>query len=193
MGELRAQHAAEELIKKGVTRLLVFGVCGALSPALKAGDLILPKTVLSPDGTSYQADATWRDSFSNKLNCDLQVHTESLLHADEIIKDKTEKQLLFEKYNAIATDMESFAVARVATKADIPFLIVRAVSDPVDYFFPRIILNSLREDGRINPVKFALNLMRYPNEIGSLIQMGKYFKAAKKTLRSVLPLIEMCD
>src|SRR5688500_14693672 len=59
LGPARAEHAVEGLIKLGAKALVSFGVAGALGPALRPGDLLLPDAVLYR-GTRYAADGGWR-------------------------------------------------------------------------------------------------------------------------------------
>ena len=55
MGRDRAKLAAQQLIKENVDCLVSFGTAGALSPALRPGDLLLPREALSLDKSKLAA------------------------------------------------------------------------------------------------------------------------------------------
>ena len=55
MGRDRAKLAAQQLIKENVDCLVSFGTAGALSPALRPGDLLLPREALSLDKNKLAA------------------------------------------------------------------------------------------------------------------------------------------
>ena len=55
MGRDRAKLAAQQLIKENVDCLVSFGTAGALSPALRPGDLLLPREALYLDKSKLAA------------------------------------------------------------------------------------------------------------------------------------------
>ena len=55
MGRDRAKLAAQQLIKENVDCLVSFGTAGALSPALRPGDLLLPREALCLDKSKLAA------------------------------------------------------------------------------------------------------------------------------------------
>ena len=81
--------------------------------------------------------------------------------------------------------MESAAIARVALEHGLPFLVVRAIADPVAMNLPQAIDYSLDDQGEIQVEKLALFLVLHPLELPGLIKLGVHFKAAKKTLKLI--------
>jgi uridine phosphorylase len=64
----RAKAVAEHLVQQGCRRLISFGLAGATSPDLRAGDLLLGATAMSAAG-AWEADAEWNDKMIQHLNC----------------------------------------------------------------------------------------------------------------------------
>src|SRR5438270_10560289 len=60
MGGPSAAIVVTELAELGARRLVRVGTCGALDPALKLGDLLVPTSALSCDGTSRALGAADR-------------------------------------------------------------------------------------------------------------------------------------
>src|SRR5580658_5541681 len=101
-----AEAAAEQLIARGATALLSFGLAGGLDPNLHPGDVIVPVAVLE-GGRRYFTD--------EDLCRALGGATVSLLFAaDAVVADAQAQRLLSTRTGASAVDLESGAVARVA-------------------------------------------------------------------------------
>lgn len=52
MGAPVAVMVLERLIASGAKRVILFGVCGSLTPALSVGDVLLPERAVAEEGTS---------------------------------------------------------------------------------------------------------------------------------------------
>ena len=95
-----------------------------------------------PDGRHYRRD--WpapvsliriaRDAASSVTwpNIPPQIFTGTLASGDQVIASANKKQWLGTTFNALAVDMESAAVAQIATLNNVPWLAIRAVSDQAD-------------------------------------------------------------
>jgi adenosylhomocysteine nucleosidase len=95
-----------------------------------------------PDGRHYRRD--WpgsagliriaRDAASSVTwpNTPPQIFTGTLASGDQVIASAKKKRWLATTFNALAVDMESAAVAQIATLNHIPWLVIRAVSDQAD-------------------------------------------------------------
>ena len=67
---------------------------------------------------------------------DLRFAVGTLLTSDEIVSQPSEKKRLGEKFGASLVDMETFAVADTCRSANVPFLAVRVILDPLDETLP---------------------------------------------------------
>ena len=60
------------------------------------------------------------------------VHFGACVTCDQFVIAQEARNTLFEAYQALAVDMESGAVAEVASFFDTPFIATRAISDPTE-------------------------------------------------------------
>ncbi len=183
----RAAKAAEELVAEGVTALLSFGLCGALSAEVSAGDLVLPEAVLAEDET-WPCDAGWRARLREGLPPGLLRAAQggTILGSDRAIATAEEKAALALRSSALAVDMESHALARTARRHGLPFLVVRACSDEAGQALPEAALRATRPDGGIDLAAVLAGLARRPQQLPVLIALGKGSRRAHQTLRRVV-------
>jgi adenosylhomocysteine nucleosidase len=188
-GSANAQAAAELLITKGATRLMSWGCAAALSATLNPGDLILADKLIDAEGDGGDAkscvSSDWHSHTKNLLSMYAIVHTGSLAESKSIVSSSKDKKQLQSKSGAIALDMESVAIARVAKKYDFPFLAIRTIADPVNMDLPLAIKHSLDNQGDIALGKLLMFLVLHPAELPGLIKLGLHFNAARSTLKSI--------
>lgn len=169
-----ARRMAQRLVDDGAMALISFGLAGGLDPALAAGALLVPRAVLS-QGRLFNCDDALRASLSGQ---DISL----LLAADAVVVSAADKRRLWQESGAGAVDLESGAVAEVATAAGIPFAVMRAVCDPAARDLPTAAVEALDEHGRIAPLKMAGILARHPMQIPALIALGRDAARARRAL-----------
>jgi adenosylhomocysteine nucleosidase len=187
-GPINARSSAELLVAKGATRLISWGCAAALSTLLKPGDLILADKRIDAKGrrdAKFCVSTDWHSYVKNLLSSSFTVHTGGLAESNSIVSSSRDKQQLHAITGAVALDMESVAIARVAKQHELPFLAIRAIADPVDMNLPLAINYSLNDRGEIMIGKLLLFLALHPAELPGLIKLGLHFKAAKNTLKSI--------
>ncbi len=168
----RAEAQARACLAAGCRALLSFGTAGGLAPGLAPGALLAPAAVLAGDGTRWEP-APWLVP---------QGTAGDLLGADRLVADPAAKAALHAGTGAVAVDMESHRVARVAAEAGLPFGLLRAVLDPVERALPPAAAAALGPEGQTRPGALALALMRGPRQIGALLALGRDFRAARAAL-----------
>jgi adenosylhomocysteine nucleosidase len=67
-----------------------------------------------------------------KVNPEIGVHVGRIVSGDQFISDKSKKTWLIENFNGYCCEMEGAAIAQAAYLNNVPFLIVRAISDKAD-------------------------------------------------------------
>jgi len=185
IGPEAAHAAAASLVKHGATALLSWGCAGALSDKLKPGDLLLPHTILTEDNQTLHPHKRWRKQLVNKLSGTLKWHENILVESSKIISGIEEKQTMAHVSGAIAVDMESAAVGRVASQAGIPFMVIRAVVDSADEELPPCIAKAMNNRGRLQMKKLLPTLIFQPVLWPKLICLSWHFRAATRTLKLV--------
>ncbi len=130
----RAAKAAHALIDAYRPRLLVSaGFAGGLSPRAKRQDLVVATSLATATSGEITLDpaalAPWLDEVPH-------LHCGRLLTVDRVIRLCEEKKQLGSRHDALAVDMETFAVAEVCRERAVDFLAIRAISDAVDDELP---------------------------------------------------------
>ncbi|MEE9545112.1 MAG: purine phosphorylase [Rhodospirillales bacterium] len=181
-----ARDAARELLLQGCRGLLSFGLAGGIAPALTAGALIIPKEVVAADGRRFIPDAAWLNGLHAKLAKGIDINVSSLAGSDQAVTTTTAKRALRESTGAVAVDMESHAVADLASASGVPFLVVRAVADAYDRTVPEWIVNKgVGENGRSRPLSLLAALALRPRALPALIALAGDSRKAIATLRRV--------
>lgn len=132
----------ETLLAWGIRRFVFFGWCGAVSPDIQAGDVILPTVGLSDEGTSrnYASGISKPPSPAADFNRDLHhaldaaglvVRNGPVCSTDAIFRETPRQIAGFREKGAIGVDMELSAVltAGRALGAEVGALLL--VSDSV--------------------------------------------------------------
>lgn len=180
----RARSEAQRLLATGAAGLVSFGVAGGLAPELRAGDLLLPDTVHAEGLASWSVDPVWRERVRARLAAGgVQPRAGALVASERIVATTADKRALFEATGAQAVDMESHAVAAVATDAGIPFLVLRALADPFDQTVPQVAREALRPDGRIRIRAMSGGLLRQPGQLIALLGLARQSALALVALR----------
>ncbi len=189
----RAEDIARSLIDDdGCTGLLSFGVSGALSDALKPGDIALARSVVMRDGERIAATRDWVPQLSQ----DARAYGLTLKHVDmasarDVIADPAAKKSLALETRAHAVDMESGAVARIATDRGVPFAALRAISDGVDHTLPHAALGAVGPGGDIRVAHVLVRLALRPQDLPAMIRLGsgssKGFASLRRCARHLVP------
>lgn len=135
-----------------VDAIINTGIAGSLNAKIDIGDIVLSTDALQHDvnacGFGYELGVIPRmpvstfkadDKLINlakiaceKVNPDVHVFTGRVVSGDQFISDKEKKDWLTNKFAGYCTEMEGAAIAQAAYLNQIPFLIVRAISDKAD-------------------------------------------------------------
>lgn len=126
--------------------------------------VLVPATVLL-DAEQWEADGA--------LTRRLGGATPGALHGGgEVVASAAAKAALFARTGAVAVDLESAAVARMAWRHGVPFAVLRAVCDGAARDLPRAALVALDGAGRIGGLRVAWAALSRPWELPDLIRLG---------------------
>src|SRR5215212_612555 len=162
----------------GCGGLISFGVAGGLTPDLEPGTCVIGSTILDHE-TERPTDARWAQRL-------MRIIPEGVYGPIAGVRAPVAhcaaKSALHRQTGAIAVDMESHVVARIAAQHDAPFAAIRVVVDPVERTIPRSALAGTRADGTIDPLAVVRSLVRCPGDLAGLIRMSFDARAARATL-----------
>ncbi len=148
IGKVFAAMCAQTMILQyAPARIINTGVAGSLSTHLKIGDLAIAENVVQHDmDTSALGDPRGLISGINEIylpadktlgallmDCakDIGVHALSgvIASGDRFVSDDAYKAFIVENFNGIACEMEGAAIGQVCFVNNVPFAVVRAISD----------------------------------------------------------------
>ena len=143
------QILVDEYLVDGVINT---GIAGSLNADIDIGDMVLATDTVQHDvdatGFGYDlgviprmetstfiADEKLRDlakECCERVNPDIKVFCGRVVSGDQFVSDKAKKQYILENFKGYCTEMEGAAIAQTAYLNNIPFLIIRAISDKAD-------------------------------------------------------------
>jgi adenosylhomocysteine nucleosidase len=143
VGQKAAARATAEAIKFYRPRWVVSaGFAGGLDETLRRGHIVMADEVVNLSGGRLSVGLKLDpESFTGMKG----LHVGRLLTVDTILRQPAERRRLAQKHEAIACDMESFAVAEACRQHDVPLLAIRIISDAVDDELPPEIENLLAQ------------------------------------------------
>lgn len=183
---------AEALLREGAEALLSFGIAGALSPALRPGQLLLPRRVIDGRGARYPVDASLHSRARVALHrAGLIVEEEDILGAAVAAASPARKAELLGTTGAVGIDLESHLVAQAAWLARKPFLVLRAVADPSTRALPSTAVNGLTPDGKPAVGRVLLSLAIQPWQLPALLRLAGDTRRALDALGSALRVLSL--
>ena len=150
IGKVFASLTASTMIEKfGCDTLLFSGVAGGINPKLKIGDLIIADKLCQhdlditafghphgyvPGGKVFVETSKELRNVAIKVakENDLKVIEGTIATGDQFVHSTQRKEFIENTFNADALEMEGASVAVVCDALNIPFFILRAISDTAD-------------------------------------------------------------
>jgi len=184
MGAERATVAAQSMLKAGMDLLVSWGTAGAVAPHLHSGDLCVPEAILSYDGTVYQTAKHWRSAVANKLvDCPCDIYLGQMADSMRVLTTAEEKAGINERNKSvIAVDMESAAIAAVASAGEKPFIVIRVICDAASTVIPDIAIQITDAFGRVQYEKLAHQIITRPWQVPNLIRLAHGYRQAAQTM-----------
>lgn len=132
------------------------GVAGGLGKDLKIGDIVIAEYLVQHDfdvtflgyakghmcnggdktkPTKYYSDKNLTEIFEEIINekmLETKYHKGVIASGDIFVSDKKQKEDINKIFNAVAVEMEGCAVAQTAVRNEVPFIVIRAISDLAD-------------------------------------------------------------
>lgn len=135
-----------------VDAIINTGIAGSLNKNINIGDIVLSTDVVQHDmdatGFGYRkgqipqmpvfffnADDNLRRlaaEVCKEVHPDIQVFEGRIASGDQFVCDQDVKNRIVSEFSAYATEMEGAAIGQAAYLNEIPFLVVRAISDKAD-------------------------------------------------------------
>lgn len=146
IGKVNAAALTQLLICQGASPILFTGVAGALCPELTVGDLVISQDCLQhdidvsaldyPPGQLPGEALAWPAdpqlialARASAAELGVAVRCGRIASGDQFIADGQTAAALYRRFEALCAEMEGAAVAQVCAKWQVPFVIIRSISD----------------------------------------------------------------
>lgn len=192
-GRRLAAAALERLASDpAVEAVLGIGVAGGLTADLEAGDLVVSRRVVPPEGGALEPpDWQWSDR-SRRLE---GLHGGTVVTVDEIALLPADKRRLAARLELEAcavVDLESAAWAAGAAERRLPWLVVRAVSDAVDDELPLDFNRFRRPDGRVSRSRVLARTLTRPKLLVELDRLRRRVGESASALADAAEALLAC-
>ena len=136
----------------GVTGVVNTGIAGSLKAEINIGDIVVSTDLVhhdmdavnfgyplgqipQMDTFSFKADerlVELAEKACHEVNPEIQVFRGRIVSGDQFIADKAVKNRITGNFQGYCTEMEGAAIAQAAYLNDVPFVVLRAISDKAD-------------------------------------------------------------
>jgi adenosylhomocysteine nucleosidase len=157
-----------DAIRRGCRSVVSFGVAGGLSPNLRPGDWIIASSIVDAE-KRHKTDEEW----SRRLRSAVPgARFAPVAGTDVPISHPSAKREWHARTGAVAVDMESHVVARMAAEQGLPFAAVRVVVDPAHRAVPEAALAGMRSDGATDAPAVLRALVAAPSQTLGLMRVA---------------------
>ena len=175
----RAGHLESRAARMTPPALVVSaGVCGALSPGLAAGDLVVPEAVLGPTGARYAT-----------VEVGGLARAGTLATVTEVVTTPAAKARLWMATTALACDMESAAILEWARARGVPAAVIRGVADTADRGVPEDLAAVVQPDGRVRTARAVRAVLARPRALADAMALRSSTHAALQGVARALARI----
>ncbi len=156
VGKVNAAALMQLLITTGATRCVFTGVAGGVAPDLRVGDVVIGREAVQHDvdvtalgyepgqvpgsPTRWHADPALvrvavdaAEEVAAAGGAPFRVEVGTIASGDQFVSSPERTARLRELFDAACTEMEGAACAQVCAAWDVPFVIVRSISDTADH------------------------------------------------------------
>ncbi len=164
--------------------VLSIGFAGSLSDDLSIGDLVLARRILSSDGSPpldvnlrlfQQAEAAILENAMPYVRRDT-------LTTDHLVRTIDERERLAHRFHAQAVCLEDYWVCSAASRAGVPFVSVRAISDTTHKELPPYVEEIMLQREARRGISVIFNSLARPARLPTLMSLAGAAKKAQKSL-----------
>lgn len=181
IGSARAETATQWAIDRFRPRkALLIGFSGGLDPALRPGDLVVADRALSDGGKPIPlAPIAVEGGVAG-----------AVISSATVVESPASKRQLRQVADAIAVDMESYAVATVCSQRGVPLSVARAISDSAEDSVRRELISLVNSDGGLNLLRAMATIPLRPDLWRDVARLNRNVKAASRSLSRFLTALE---
>ena len=188
IGKDKALAAVSSLLESNPkpSLILSIGFAGALSDQLSVGDLVLARRLISTDGSpTLQIEPRLFQQAEDAIlvNAIPFVRRDSLT-ADRLVRTPDKRERLAKEFHAQAVSLEDYWVCSAASRAGVPFVSVRAITDTTGQFLPPYVEEIMLQREARQGMGLIFNTLAKPGRLPTLMALAGSAKKAQKSLET---------
>ena len=165
-------------IGAGCRSIISFGVGGGLAPDLLPGDCVVASAIID-----YPAVRPTDPLWSRKLGETIpDARHGPIMGVNSVVSDPPDKRKLHAFTRAVAVDMESHLVARLADAHGLAFAAVRVIIDPAHRAVPPAALLAMAPGSSTDVSAMLREILAQPSQVSPLMRLAADAIAARAAL-----------
>lgn len=159
---------------------VLVGVAGAINPASKPGDTFIPQIFISDQGNRpYYVDYGFYNKLSlSNIKCFIGGKAVS---SNKLYRTVDKVGMFNKENNVVFVDMEAFEFAKIMNEKKVPFLVIKSISDEINFRFPSDI-RYIKEKYTLKDIRWLFREC-FPFRINDLIAVVKFKRRWKKAVK----------
>jgi hopanoid-associated phosphorylase len=165
-------------IGAGCRSIISFGVAGGLAPGLFPGDCIVASAIIDYPAVR-PTDPLWSRKLAEMIP---GARHGPIMGVNSVVSDPADKRKLHAFTRAVAVDMESHLVARLADAHGLAFAAVRVIIDPAHRVVPPAALLAMAPGGSTDVSAMLREILARPSQVSPLMRLAADAIAARAAL-----------
>jgi hopanoid-associated phosphorylase len=175
-------HETADLLRlaigAGCRSIISFGVAGGLAPDLIPGDCVVASAIIDYPAVR-PTDPLWSRKLADMIP---DARHGPILGVNSVVSDPSDKHKLHAFTSAVAVDMESHLVARLADAHGLAFAAVRVIVDPAHRAVPPAALLAMAPGGSTDVSAMVREILARPSQVSPLMRLAADAIAARAAL-----------
>jgi adenosylhomocysteine nucleosidase len=165
-------------IGAGCRSIISFGVAGGLAPELTPGDCVVASSIIDYPAVR-PTDPLWSRKLADMIP---GARHGPIMGVNSVVSDPADKRKLHAFTRAVAVDMESHLVARLADAHGLAFAAVRVIIDPAHRAVPPAALLAMAPGGSTDVTAMLREILARPSQVSPLMRLAADAMAARASL-----------
>jgi hopanoid-associated phosphorylase len=162
----------------GCRSIISFGVAGGLAPDLIPGDCVVASAIIDYPAVR-PTDPLWSRKLADMIP---GARHGPIMGVNSVVSDPSDKRRLHTFTRAVAVDMESHLVARLADAHGLAFAAVRVIIDPAHRAVPPAALLAMAPGGSTDVSAMLWEILARPSQVSPLMRLAADAIAARAAL-----------
>ena len=162
----------------GCRSIISFGVAGGLAPDLIPGDCVVASAIIDYPAVR-PTDPLWSRKLADMIP---GARHGPIMGVNSVVSDPSDKRKLHTFTRAVAVDMESHLVARLADAHGLAFAAVRVIIDPAHRAVPPAALLAMAPGGSTDVSAMLWEILARPSQVSPLMRLAADAIAARAAL-----------